>query len=155
MPRSWEFHNSVERTALSRSYQRREDSSAPVDSEKTMAQRTSPPTMAQWSPVFDGCPIVTGYPPDCYPVSSEVYLRVTKENRYYSSNTIYHFLHKDNQPINILQPLTEPMLGVPATEGVLTEVGVRSCRLGVPFAGVFGERLSSWWTGVLGERLSS
>lgn len=84
MPRSWGFHNSVERTALSRSYQQREGLSALVDSEKTMAPRTNPPTTAQWSPVFDGCPIVTGCPPDCYPVSSEVYLRVTKENRHYS-----------------------------------------------------------------------
>lgn len=56
-----------------------------------------------------------------------------------------------NELINIFQPLMEPTtLGVPATEGVLTEVGVRDCRLGVPFAGVLGERLSSWGTGVLG-----
>lgn len=59
----------------------------------------------------------------------------------------------------ISQPLAEPTrLGVPATEGVLTEVGVRDCCLGVPLGVPFGvpfgvplgERRSSCWTGVLG-----
>lgn len=66
-------------------------------------------------------------------------------------NMCFSFFNKDkNSSKNILQPClidAEPVvLGVPAIESALAEVGVRCCLLGVPFV----ERLSSCGTGVLG-----
>lgn len=104
--------------------------------------------MAQWSPVPDGCPIVTECLLDYYLVSFEAYLCIT-QNKYCSLN-ISLFQRGHSIKKSVLQPClvdAEPAVrGVPATEGALTEVGVRGCRLGVPFV----ESLSSCGTGVLG-----